>query len=84
MSSLIFIDAVVAISSFIGFGVVYSFIIFLPKDALQLTGYLSLESDQVIKCLQEGLGGIRDVQMARRKFIVTHRRSIVPQKRSSK
>ena len=83
MSSLIFIDAVVAISSFIGFGVVYSFIIFFTKRRLATNGLLiARESDQVIKCLQEGLGGIRDVLIdgAQEIYCDLYRRSIVPQK----
>lgn len=47
---------------FLGFGVVYLSIIKFTKTRLLLNSYrISQESTKVIKLLQEGLGGIRDV-----------------------
>lgn len=60
--ALIVIDPVVAFSTFGGFGVLYGAIMLVSKKRLARDGYrISRESNQVIKALQEGLGGIRDV-----------------------
>ena len=62
MSTLIVIDPVIAWSAFVGFGLTYAIIIFLTKTRLMLNGQLiARESSSVVKSLQEGLGGIRDV-----------------------
>ncbi len=62
MSTLIVIDPVIAWSAFVGFGLTYAIIIFLTKTRLMLNGQLiARESSAVVKSLQEGLGGIRDV-----------------------
>ena len=69
MSSLIFIDAVVAISSFIGFR---SFIhlSFLPRRLATNGLLIARESDQVIKCLQGAWWNKRCLDRWRTKFIV--------------
>lgn len=59
---LIAINPVVAIASFASFGAIYAFIIFVTKKRLARDSErVSRESNLVIKALQEGLGGIRDV-----------------------
>lgn len=59
---LIIIDPVVAIGAFTGFGLIYLLVIWLTKHGLARDGkQISRESTRVIKALQEGLGGIRDV-----------------------
>lgn len=62
LSLMIAIDPSIACVAFGGFGIAYGFIIVITKKRLafdsQRIGY---ESNQVIKALQEGLGGIRDV-----------------------
>jgi len=56
------IDPSVAISAFTGFGLIYIFVIALTKRRLARDSKrISRESTRVIKVLQEGLGGIRDV-----------------------
>ncbi len=61
-SALLFISIEVAISSFLGFGLAYSLIIFYSKKRLHNNGErIAIESNKVIQSLQEGLGGIRDV-----------------------
>jgi ABC-type bacteriocin/lantibiotic exporter with double-glycine peptidase domain len=61
-SFLIFLNPFIALTSIFGFGLIYFFIIQLTKKKLQSEGMrISKESNQVIKALQEGLGGIRDV-----------------------
>ena len=60
--TLFLIDPNVALSAFFGFGLLYTGIILLVKKRLSANSVvLSLESVQMVKALQEGLGGIRDV-----------------------
>ncbi len=60
--TLFLINPMVAISTFFGFGTLYAFIILLVKRGLANNSFvLSRESVSMIKALQEGLGGIRDV-----------------------
>ena len=62
MAALIAIDPVVALTTFCGFGTVYAVIMVLSRKRLtQNSQRISRESSQVVKALQEGLGGIRDV-----------------------
>lgn len=62
MAALIVIDPVIALSAFGGVGVMYALIIKLTRLRLKENGQIiARESTQVIKSLQEGLGGIRDV-----------------------
>lgn len=62
MGALFVIDPLVAISAFGGFGLIYVVIITLTrKRQLINSRCMASESTQVIKSLQEGLGGIRDV-----------------------
>jgi ATP-binding cassette, subfamily B, bacterial PglK len=59
---LVFVDPQIAIGAFSGFGVIYLIVIGLTKRNLARdSSRISQESTQVIKALQEGLGGIRDV-----------------------
>ena len=56
------INAQVALSIFSIFGLLYWIITFFAKRSLQKNGQLIAdESSQMVKTLQEGLGGIRDV-----------------------
>ena len=60
--TLIFIDPFVALTAIVGFGSSYGVITWLSRRRLQLNGQrITYEQTQVIKALQEGLGGIRDV-----------------------
>jgi ATP-binding cassette subfamily B protein len=60
--TLLSVDIVVAISTFGGFGLIYFFIIQITSKRLLNNGKtIARESTNVIKSLQEGLGGIRDV-----------------------
>ncbi|TVT58093.1 MAG: ABC transporter ATP-binding protein [Sedimenticola thiotaurini] len=60
--ALIIIDPVIAIGAFAGFGLIYMVVIGFTKRSLARDSKrISRESTQVIKALQEGLGGIRDV-----------------------
>lgn len=52
----------IALAAFAGFGLIYAFIIRLARNKLKIDSqHIARESTNVIKSLQEGLGGIRDV-----------------------
>ena len=60
--ALLAVEPVIALAAFGGFGLIYAFIISLTrKQLLADSQRIASESSQVIKSLQEGLGGIRDV-----------------------
>lgn len=60
--TLVSVNPVIALVAFGGFGLIYVFIIMLTKKRLLVNSQrIARESTQVIKSLQEGLGGIRDV-----------------------
>jgi ATP-binding cassette subfamily B protein len=60
--TLLSVEPVIALVTFGGFGAIYAFIIRLTRKRLMINSVISArESTQVIKSLQEGLGGIRDV-----------------------
>ena len=62
MSALIAIDPIVALSAFAGFGILYWGVIKYTHERILNNGKLIAdESTKMIKVLQEGLGGIRDV-----------------------
>ena len=62
MSALFVIDTIVALSAFIGFGFLYAGIIrFTGIQLKENSQIIADHSTQMIKSLQEGLGGIRDV-----------------------
>jgi ABC-type multidrug transport system fused ATPase/permease subunit len=60
--ALLSIDPVVALAAFGGFGLIYACIIQLTRNRMLINSQINArESTYVIKSLQEGLGGIRDV-----------------------
>jgi ATP-binding cassette, subfamily B, bacterial PglK len=62
LMALLFINPLIAFLAFGGFGLIYAVIIGLTRKQLLVDSELmARESVQVIKSLQEGLGGIRDV-----------------------
>lgn len=59
---LISVDQTIAISAFLGFGVIYAVVIALTKKRMLSYGELvNHEQINVIKVLNEGLGGVRDI-----------------------
>ena len=61
-TTLIVIDYRIAISAIVIFGLIYSVVAtFTRRQLFRNSNQVSVEQDQVIKALQEGLGGIRDV-----------------------
>jgi ATP-binding cassette subfamily B protein len=60
--ALLSVEPFIALTAFGGFGFIYAFIIRLTRTRLLLDSQcIARESVHVIKSLQEGLGGIRDV-----------------------
>jgi len=60
--ALLTVDPVIALAGFSGFGLIYASIIKLTRNRLLINSeIIAHESTYVIKSLQEGLGGIRDV-----------------------
>jgi len=60
--TLLVINATIAISATLGFGLIYASIMWLIREHLNNNSdRIGRESTQVIKALQEGLGGIRDI-----------------------
>jgi ATP-binding cassette, subfamily B, bacterial PglK len=60
--ALLVVEPFIALAAFGGFGLIYGCIIRLTrKQVLADSQRIAIESTQVIKSLQEGLGGIRDV-----------------------
>ena len=60
--ALLAVEPVIALAAFIGFALIYTVIIRLTRNKLLADSQcVARESTQVIKSLQEGLGGIRDV-----------------------
>jgi ATP-binding cassette, subfamily B, bacterial PglK len=61
-SFLILVNPMIALVTFAGFGLIYGVIVhFSRKKVSRDSKLISVESTRVIKALQEGLGGIRDV-----------------------
>jgi len=60
--ALLSVDTFIALTAFGGFGLIYIVIIRLTRNQLSINSErIARESNHVIKSLQEGLGGIRDV-----------------------
>jgi ATP-binding cassette subfamily B protein len=60
--TLILIDPLITLLIFFGFSCVYGSIIFFTKNKIKRNSIsIAEESTEAIKCLQEGLGGIRDI-----------------------
>jgi len=56
------VDPIIAVSALLGFGLIYTIIIKLTTKRLLINSQtVARESTAVIKSLQEGLGGIRDI-----------------------
>lgn len=79
------IEPIIAIKAFVGFGLIYVAITFTTKKALLRDSQrINHESSQVIKALQEGLGGIRDVLIdgSQATYCSIYRKADLPLRRS--
>ena len=62
LAALMMIDWRVSVSSLVGFGLIYGLVMLVTKKRLaRYSKQINLEQNFVLKALQEGLGGIRDV-----------------------
>lgn len=62
LAILLTVEPYVSLAAFAGFGLIYALIIgFTRKQKLRNGQHLAEQSTQVVKSLQEGLGGIRDI-----------------------
>ncbi|MCE7505311.1 ABC transporter ATP-binding protein/permease [Polynucleobacter sp. IMCC30063] len=62
LGALIWVDPQTSILAFVGFGLIYVVVLLATKKQLkENSAHISSESQRVIKTLQEGLGGIRDI-----------------------
>jgi len=80
-TTLLLINPSVALFAIFGFGISYLFITFISRNRLLKNANLEAkEQNQVVKTLQEGLGGIRDVLLSGNQIIYTdtYRRSDKP------
>ena len=83
--TLVSIDLFIALAAFGGFGLLYGLIIQVTrKNLLANSKRISLESTKVIKSLQEGLGGIRDVLIdgSQAVYCQIYRNSDLPMRRA--
>ncbi len=83
--SLLAVEPVVALAAFGGFGLIYASIIRLTrKQLLADSQRIAHESTRVIKSLQEGLGGIRDVLIdgSQATYCQTYRNADLPLRRA--
>lgn len=56
------VEPIITLAAFCGFGIIYAFLILVTREQMMIDSQrIALESTNVIKSLQEGLGGIRDV-----------------------
>ena len=86
MTTLLVIDAAIAIAAFTIFGLLYLGIILFTKRSLNRNSALiASESTQIIKFLQEGLGGIRDVLIdgSQEYYCKLYQKSDLPLRRAS-
>ena len=62
LAALIVVDPVISLLAFTGFGSVFGFMIWITRDRkLKNSARVAVETTNVLRALQEGLGGIRDV-----------------------
>ena len=83
--ALLAINSVIALSAIFGIGIFYVIIIKITKSKLATySRIINLESNNVIKALQEGLGGIRDVLIdgTQETYCEVYRKADSPTRRS--
>lgn len=83
--TLLSINAFVAIAAFSGFSLIYALIMRLSRKRLLVDSQrIARESVHVIKALQEGLGGIRDVLIdgTQKTYCNTYRNADIPLRRA--
>jgi ATP-binding cassette, subfamily B, bacterial PglK len=82
---LILVNPIIALTTFLGFSLIYGGIVYhARKRLLRDSELIAFESTRVIKALQEGLGGIRDVLLdgTQNVYCDTYRASDLPLRRA--
>ena len=85
LSALMIIDPYIALFSFVGFGSIYFIIILITQTGLARDGELiNKERNSIMKSLQEGLGGIRDVLLSASQilYVDKYKQSEIPMRRA--
>jgi len=86
MAALLTIDTVVAITALVGFAILYVVVIIYTRKKLKENSQcIADQSTQMIKSLQEGLGGIRDVLIdgSQQFYCKLYRNADLPLRRAS-
>jgi ATP-binding cassette, subfamily B, bacterial PglK len=86
MSFLFFIDIMIALTAFFGFGCLYWIVIRYTRKQLKVNSQcIADKSTMLVKSLQEGLGGIRDVLIdgTQKFYCQLYRNSDLPLRRAS-
>ncbi|CAM5785129.1 lipid A export permease/ATP-binding protein MsbA [Castellaniella caeni] len=81
LASLMAISPFMSLAAFLGFGVIYGVVILVTRKRLAVCSQrMAVESGRVVKVLQEGLGGIRDVLLdgAQEAYCQQYRRADIP------
>lgn len=61
-AALIFLDPIISLVTFSGFGIIYLFIVLMSRSRLSMYGQtITNKQNKLIKVLQEGLSSIRDI-----------------------
>jgi ABC-type multidrug transport system fused ATPase/permease subunit len=85
LTVLLSINPEVAIAAFFGFACIYAIVIYNVRKHLRRNSEcIARESTQVLKCLQEGLGGIRDVLLhgSQATYCAAYREADLPMRRA--
>lgn len=85
LAALIAINPQIALVAFLGFGLIYAGVVMMTRRALIRDGQrANQEQARVVKALQEGLGGIRDVLLegAQETYVRTYLSADVPMRRA--
>jgi ATP-binding cassette, subfamily B, bacterial PglK len=85
VGTLLAIDSLTALAALLGFGVLYAVISLVTRARLARNGELiTVRQTEVMKCLQEGLGGIRDVLLdgSQRVYCDVYRRADLSMRRA--
>lgn len=62
LGALILVSPLISITAFAGFGIIYGGVVLITRVRLATYSYqISSQSSQIVRTLQEGLGGIRDI-----------------------
>ena len=83
--ALVLIDPAIAIFSFTGFGSIYFLIVLFTQKGISRDGEtINKERNRIMKSLQEGLGGIRDVLLTGSQMIYVnnYKKSEIPMRKA--